>query len=439
MRPVHRVLMPCRYVLYVVMLFATCATAAIAQATPAPALDRQLRVFFDCPGIRCDDDFLIEQIAWVDFVRDRAVADVHVLVTRQPTGGGGHEYTLRFIGREHFAGREFESTWAVPADATDDDRRRGLARAARLGLVGFASETAAGPHLDVSFATDGAAAAVTSADDPWNRWVFDLGLESWFDGESQYRSLNFHGRMGANRVTADWKLGLWLNGQNNSDRFEIDDSTTVESKRESYGVSGLSARALTTHWSAGLFGGWNRSTRSNYDASMRLGPAVEYSVFPYSESTGRLLTMLYAIGPRYYDYREVTIFGERSETLLQHFLVVSYEATQPWGSVDVSLQGEHFIAGLDEPAGWSEPQYSLSAGGGVEVRLVRGLSVEVHGSAQVVRNQIQLAAGDLTPEEILTAQRERATDYRYRGSFGLSYEFGSIYSRVVNPRLRYLD
>ena len=53
----------------------------------------------------------------------------------------------------------------------------------------------------------------------------------------------------------------------------------------------------------------------------------------------------------------------------------------------------------------------------------------------MVRNQIQLAAGELTEEEILTQQRELATNYRYFASFGLSYRFGSIFSDVVNPRM----
>ena len=58
--------------------------------TPGP-LDRELRVYFDCPNTTCDEDFLIQQIPWVDFVRDRAVADVHVLVNDESTGGGGQQ------------------------------------------------------------------------------------------------------------------------------------------------------------------------------------------------------------------------------------------------------------------------------------------------------------------------------------------------------------
>ena len=89
--------------------------------------------------------------------------------------------------------------------------------------------------------------------------------------------------------------------------------------------------------------------------------------------------------------------------------------------------------------GWGEPQYSISLDGGVEVRVLRGLSLRLEGGTALVRDQIYLPAGDLTEEEILTQQRELATDYRYWASFGFSYEFGSIFSPVVNRRLEYLD
>jgi hypothetical protein len=51
-----------------------------------------------------------------------------------------------------------------------------------------------------------------------------------------------------------------------------------------------------------------------------------------------------------------------------------------------------------------------------------------------VRNQIALARGALTQEEILLRQRELATDYRYFVSGGISYRFGSIFNNVVNTR-----
>ena len=61
-----------------------------------------VNVFLDC-GYRCDEDYLRTEITYVNWVRDRAVADVHLLVTTQSTGGSGLEYTLAFIGQSRFA------------------------------------------------------------------------------------------------------------------------------------------------------------------------------------------------------------------------------------------------------------------------------------------------------------------------------------------------
>ncbi|HEX6587786.1 MAG TPA: hypothetical protein VF039_02095 [Longimicrobiales bacterium] len=410
-----------------------------AAPAHAQSLDRELRVFFDCPDTSCDDDYLVEQIAWVDFVRDRADADVHILVTEQETGGGGEEYTLRFIGRAAFAGREHTLTHVLSADATDDDERRALARSARLGLAPFAAATPAAARLDVSASGAPADAPTPAADDPWNRWVFELGMDSWFEGEDRFSTEDLYGFASASRVTDDWRVSLGLNGQNNRETFEVDDSTTVESRRESYSANSLVTHSLSEHWSAGLWSGVSRSTRQNYDLSARIAPAIEYSIFPYSESTSRLVTVLYAVGPRYFDYAARTIFDRTHETTLHHFLALSYDATQPWGEIDALVDVTHIIAPIDGSDGWGEPQYSVSLNGGIDVRVLRGLSLRLDGGSALIRNQIHLAAGDLTEEEILTQQRELATDYRYWASFGFSYQFGSIYSPVVNRRLDYLN
>ena len=72
-----------------------------APKDSAPPLIR-LRVFLDCHV--CDFDFMRTEINFVDYVRDRQDAQVHILVTNQPTGGGGTEYTLHFVATEYQSG-----------------------------------------------------------------------------------------------------------------------------------------------------------------------------------------------------------------------------------------------------------------------------------------------------------------------------------------------
>src|SRR6185436_18061669 len=87
-----------------------CGRAA-AQSTPpaapppVPATQAQpTRLFLDCSGFYCDLDYYQREIPFVDWVRDRADADVHLLVVHESTGGGGGEYTLTFIGQRRFQG-----------------------------------------------------------------------------------------------------------------------------------------------------------------------------------------------------------------------------------------------------------------------------------------------------------------------------------------------
>jgi hypothetical protein len=270
--------------------------------------------------------------------------------------------------------------------------------------------------------------------------VFRIGLDGDADGESQQSSVGARVSASASRVTDAWKVMAGLRGNMNRSEYpdEDEEDGVYVSTRESYGVEASAVRSLGPHWGVGGLSEWQRSTFNNYDHSAVMGPAVEYNVFPYSESTRRLLTFFYAIGPRYNVYQDSTIFGELEELLLQQLFVTTYEVIQPWGEVELSTNFDHYIAKISNGTAWDEPQYNLSLSGGFDVRLFQGFSVRTRGRATLVRGQIQLPAEGLTGEEILTQQRELATDYRYSIFLGLSYRFGSIFSSVVNPRFQSL-
>ena len=54
-------------------------------------------VFFDCDGRNCNDQYYRTEIDWVNWVRDREVADVHVIMTSLTTGAGGRETHIRWL------------------------------------------------------------------------------------------------------------------------------------------------------------------------------------------------------------------------------------------------------------------------------------------------------------------------------------------------------
>lgn len=410
-------------------LFLLCAllgsgTAQAQEAAPA-GRSEALRVFVDCQT-RCDEEHFQREIEFVDYVRDRRDADVHVLVTRQRTGAGGSRYELRFIGRGRF--EAVQDTLAFVSDETDTDQevREGLTRMLALGLVRYAAETRRGRRVRIAFDVATGDEEPEERDDPWDYWVFRVGINSFLNGESTSRFLNGFGSLSASRVTDASKLRLNLNGSYSESEFDIDSTTTVTSIRRSYGGRGLFVLSVGSHWSAGIQTDATVSTFRNFDLAFSIGPAVEYNIFPYEESTRRQFRLLYSAGLDYYDYTEETIFNETEEALPTHSLEIAYEMNEPWGSADVTLIGSQFLNDL------SKNRVTLR--GDVDLRIVRGLSINVGGRISHIADQLNLPLGDLTDEDILLRERERATSFSYFGSIGLSFTFGSTFSQIVNPR-----
>jgi hypothetical protein len=403
---------------------------ADSQDKPA-VIDRTdaLRVFLDCGP--CDENYLRTEITFINYVRDRKEADVHVLVTTQPTGGGGTEYTLKFIGLVRFAGVEQTLQYVAAQTNTEDETRRGFAQVFKLGLVRYAAETPLAPKLNVTFAAPKEASAAAVVRDPWNFWFFRVGMNGNVEGEESQSEKSIEGSFSANRTTDEWKMIFGIEGDYSTQKFTLDDGEIFTSVVRELDAEALVVKSLTNHWSAGLTGAVGSSIFSNYDFRARVAPGIEYDVFPYSQSTTRILTFLYTVGPEVADYEEETIYGKTSETLLSHQLGASLDLRQPWGSASSSVEIAQYLNQADK--------YRVSAFGGLSIRLFKGFEVELFGEASRRRDQLSLRRGDATNEEILVRQRELATGYQYEFSVGISYSFGSIYNNVVNPRFRNVD
>ncbi len=234
--------------------------------------------------------------------------------------------------------------------------------------------------------------------------------------------------MTANRITADTKITTGLSADVSTQSFTLTNGSRFTNTLRGYGLNALVTRGLGPNWSLGGKVVGQYSDFFNYDANVRVAPAFEYSLFPYAQATRRQLTVLYAPGVSRLDYQEETVFGRLVETRPDHLLIVAANARQPWGSVNLTATGTQFLDNL--------AQNNLQLRGQVDLRLGRGLSINVGGSAARVRDQIYLRRGQLTNDQILVRQRALATGYRYFANLGLSYTFGSIYNTVVNPRFQ---
>ena len=136
---------------------------------------------------------------------------------------------------------------------------------------------------------------------------------------------------------------------------------------------------------------------------------------------------LVSVGHRYFDYYQPTIFGVTTENRPVARAILATESRQTWGNIDASLRYTRFLHNAST--------YSVSFSGRTNIRLSRGLSLELRSDAAKVNDQLFLARGDASDDEVLTRTRALATSFRLSGSIGLNFTFGSIYNSIVNPRL----
>ena len=367
-------------------------------------------------------------IGFVDYVRDRKQADVHILGTRRGTGGGGVSYRLEFIGRDRFEGQQHQLSYDAPPTLTREERRRELADRIRLGLVPYVDRTPEAEHVDVTYSPpEEPSATRASEEDPWNQWVFDIGLSGSADLQEQEYAYELRGDLEAERITEAWKINFSLDGEEEVDVFERDDTTDVRSVSEDYDFDSDVVKTLGPNSGIGISSSVFSRTFTNIQLGTRLRAAVEYNLFPYEISDQKRLTFRYRVGPEYRTYREITIFDQRRETLVRQSFQIGLGLNRTWGSVFASLEASNYFHDLSKN--------SVEFGSFLDVRIVEGLSLRLRLDAERIQDQLSLPAGDLSDEEVLLRRRERATSYEFGGSIGISYTFGSIYNNVVNTRL----
>lgn len=405
------------------------------RAQEGMAAGDRINLFFDCQGMGCWDlDFFRREIGWVNWVRDREDSDVHVLVTSQTNGGGGQQYTLAFLGRRDFQDDDQSVQLNTAGDATDDEVRRAIAARLRLGLGRYVAGTPLADRMEVRPIGSTAigpgpqgptATATQDQDDPWDYWVFRLGLNGFVNGESSYKYSSLNSSVSANRTTDAWKISLSGRYSNVTQTYEFEDGTDRYS-REDWSANGLAVKSITDRVSLGAKVGMGRSTYLNEDLRWNVSPGVEFNFFPYSESSRRSFTLQALMNVRHWDYAEETIFFETEETRAAASLTASLDLVQPWGRVSFTMDHARYLHDMSK--------WEATVGGFFEVRVFKGFSVNMSGNYGWIRDQLYLPIADYSEAEILLRQRALATNFNYFTSFGVSYRFGSIFNNVVNPR-----
>jgi hypothetical protein len=382
-------------------------------------------VYLDCERRTCDFEYIKTEITFVNYVLDRQSADVQVIVTRQQTGSGGNEYTLAFLGLRRHQGKDATLRYYSKPTDTEDQFRRGLVNVLKQGLLPYVYDTPLAEFISISYSQK-RDYRPTPASDPWNYWVFSLGLRGSGNFESQAERYSYQANVSANRTTDDLKLRFYGRIERNHRRYDIPDEEPIISNSNRRNASTSLYKAISGHWSWGGSASLYSSTYDNARLYLSIGPAVEFNVFPYVEATRRELRVQYRLSVSRRDYYEITIFGKEQEVLFSQTLQAVLEVKEPWGSIGASVQGSAFIPDLK--------YNNLRAELGVYVNLFRGLSFNVSGRYSRIRDQLSLPGREYSPEEILLELKRLATGYDLNFEIGVNYRFGSIFSNVVNPR-----
>ena len=428
------------------LVLASVLTAAFAPVRPAEAQLSSAstqasmvapRVFMDCTSfVSCDMNHFQTEIRFVNWARDRADADVHVLVTGESVGGGGRRYTMEFIGLGEMEHLSDMLTYVASGTDVDLQTLDGLTRTLRLGLMRYAVQAGYGNDFNIAFtgaalptAEDGETPVLpvaTQTRDPWNYWTFRVGFSgnmSVTENRQEYRA---NPSLSADRVTEDWKVNLNLSANARREKITLANDRIVRNDQDNWSSSTLVVRSLGPRISTGFTTSAGSSVSNNTRIRMEIAPGIEWSYFPYTEASRRQLIAHYGVGLERSEYREETIFNETEETVPFHKLGIQYRAVAPWGNAGVGLDASQYLhkSGL----------YNVGASGNISLRIMRGLELSLSASGSKVRDQIYIPLAAISEEDILLGRQNLPTGYQYRASVGLNYRWGSTFSNIVNVR-----
>jgi len=385
-----------------------------------------LKVYIDYARSDNTERFLRSEISFASFVRDPHLAQIHVLITDQKTGSGGLKFKISFIGQEEFSGQDQNLHYISPQSDTDDQKREGLAKVIKMGLMPYVSQTSVMNQIQINFETDKFKSIDQKTYDSWDFWVFYIDFGGGLNAEESRNAYHITTSMNADRITDMWKSRNMFRYFYEEENF-TDDGESLKSTLKSWKGESSVVLSLSNKWSAGLFGDVYSTTFRNIKLGFSFAPGIEYNIFPWSESERKAFTFGYLIGYSYFDYFEETLFDKIKENLMFHSLMLELEMTQPWGEIDLEFEARQYLE--------LKNTYSLKLDAEIAFRISTGLEFVLDSRMESIHDQFYLPKGDASIDEILLKRRQLATTYDIRLSFGFRYTFGSIYNNIVNQRM----
>tara|TARA_B100000963_G_scaffold289709_1_gene259253 strand:- start:6306 stop:7535 length:1230 start_codon:yes stop_codon:yes gene_type:complete len=386
--------------------------------------NNSIKLFLKCS---CDSNYIRDQINYIDYVRDQEDANIILEVYGDPNGNRG-KYSIYLIGKKNFVGIDDELSFESHPKMTNDEIRSGLKDKIQIGILKYLVNT--NDINDLNFSISKLKSNISDSDslivDKWKNWIFEVSASGYYEKESSRKTNDFNGRFEVNRFTEDWRIETTLRFFKRIEEF-LSETDNFKSYRLYKGAYGKIVRSISDHWSTGIFYGFSEDSYENIKFSNNLSPAIEYSIFPYRDVVRREMVLEYKIGYRKNNYETKTIYGKNDEFLGIHSFAFKTRYRQNWGDIYSRFS---FFTYLHDNS-----KNRLTFDNYLNIRIFEGFSLRLGAEIRFIRDQINLAAGQASIEDLLLQQRSIATDFYNEFRLGLTYTFGSAFNNIINTRL----
>ncbi|NBP67522.1 MAG: hypothetical protein EBR30_13970 [Cytophagia bacterium] len=395
-------------------------------------VDKKLTVYIDCASTSCDLNYIRSEINIIDFLLDRKAADIHILITSVPIGSGGNQYKLIFYGQNSHRTEPDTLSFLVKPVSTEFERRDLLVNHLKMGLAPWVAKTSLANKVIINMKSENSTESlkdITETKDHWNYWVFRAGIEGSVNLDQVYKSSDFTSYFNVNRATDKSKVQFNVYGGRVKSSFDYETDLgqlKVIVKNKNYGFDHLYVKSINNHWSYGYQIFYENNTFKNFKSRYFIIPQIEYSIFPYADINTKFITLRYGAGRLRNVYYDTTIFDKTNEILWFHNAQLNMSFNQKWGTIQTGFSYRNFFHN------WKFNNLSLYSE--IDVRITGGLSVYTYLSGSLVRDQINLASGGVSEEEVLSKRRQLQSSYDFFGYIGINYRFGSKLNNFVNPR-----
>ncbi len=182
------------------------------------------RLFINCQQARCYETYLLSELTYFTFTRDQAAADIQILITDLGTASGGRNYELNFIGQQEITGDNYKIEFGISQADTDDIARKKLLNHINLGLLHYIQNSTLTSDVTVTFPKGARTEAQRTSreKDPWNSWIFGLGGNGRFNGESNKKSVYFDANVRGGRTTDKSKYSFYTYMSQNKNEVTLE-------------------------------------------------------------------------------------------------------------------------------------------------------------------------------------------------------------------------